>query len=210
MYCVSGLSGQRPDNFLVIRYSPNSQSPWRQDANMRNGDVVEVVGESGAFYRVRFQNRFEGWSAKRYLVRCNNNAPPSPGGPARAIPIEFHGVWRIAANTQQPQCRRQDWDNERSDNMIQVTGREVRYYESACSPATMRHVESNSFEATMSCSGEGMAWTATDHYSVQKMGGRKLLVIVNIRRTASRDETGKVYPDDNLDKVVTSIAEECR
>ena len=66
-YCVSGLSSQGQYNFLVIRFAPNLRSPWRQDVQLRNGDCVQVLVEQGEFYRVRYQNRYEGWSAKIYL-----------------------------------------------------------------------------------------------------------------------------------------------
>lgn len=203
LYCVGGLSDVGPDNFLVIRYSPSMQSPWRQDANLRNGDRVEVTGESGVFYRVRFQNRYEGWSAKRYIAPCRIERRAQPS--FQAIPASFHGVWLISPG-QNSQCR-PDVD---SDNVLKISARAMEYYESSCAPKTMRHASPDSFEAAMSCSGEGMTWDTMDHYSLHTIGGRRHLVIVNIRRTAARDETGKPAEERDLDKVVTSVAVECR
>ena len=210
-YCVSGLSAVGPDNFLVMRFSPSMQSPWRQDANLRNGDMVEVIGESGPFYRVRFQNQYEGWSAKRYLSPCNGQRRAQPS--MQNIPAAFHGVWDLSDGSA-AQCRRADIA-EGGENFVTISARDVRYYESMCAPKSMRHVSPTAFEATMACSGEGSTWDATDHYSVHSVSGRRHLVIVNLRRTAPRDDTGriepgKIEPGQNLDQVMTSLGVECR
>jgi len=69
-YCVSGLSNQAPDNYIVLRNAPNKKSTWSNTINFKNGDTVEVIGDDGDYYKVRAQNGEIGWSAKAYIFPC--------------------------------------------------------------------------------------------------------------------------------------------
>ncbi len=69
-YCVSGLSNQAPDNYIVLRNAPNKKSTWSNTISFKNGDMVDVIAEDGDYYKVRAQNGEIGWSAKAYIFPC--------------------------------------------------------------------------------------------------------------------------------------------
>ena len=72
-YCVSGLSDQAPNNYLVLRNAPNKKSTKSNSINFKNGDNLEILGDDGDYYKVRAQNGEIGWSAKTYIFPCPNH-----------------------------------------------------------------------------------------------------------------------------------------
>ena len=79
-YCVSGLSNQAPDNYIVLRNAPNKKSTWSNTINFKNGDTVEVIGDDGDYYKVRAQNGEIGWSAKAYIFPCSQSSTTQQAG----------------------------------------------------------------------------------------------------------------------------------
>ena len=73
IFCVTGLSNQPPDNFLVLRNQPNRSSKWSQTITFKNGDRVEVLGTEGDFYKVRAGNGEIGYSGKAFILPCDKS-----------------------------------------------------------------------------------------------------------------------------------------
>lgn len=63
-FCVAGLS-DGPSGILLVRSSPsqNASSLF----HLVNGDCVEIVGERGDYYAIRYRG-LSGWVARRYVV----------------------------------------------------------------------------------------------------------------------------------------------
>jgi len=76
IYCVTGLSNQPPDNFLVLRNQPSRSSKWSQTITFKNGDRVEVLGTEGDFYKVRAGNGEMGYSGKAFILPCETKNMP--------------------------------------------------------------------------------------------------------------------------------------
>ena len=76
VYCVTGLSNQPPDNFLVLRNQPSRSSKWSQTITFKNGDRVEVLGTEGDFYKVRASNGEMGYSGKAFILPCETKNTP--------------------------------------------------------------------------------------------------------------------------------------
>ena len=94
IYCVTGLSNQPPDNFLVLRSQPSRSSKWSQTINFKNGDRLEVLGAEGDFYMVRASNGEMGYSGKAYILPCETKntpqtvqAAPQPQAATQIAPI---------------------------------------------------------------------------------------------------------------------------
>jgi len=90
IYCVTGLSNQPPDNFLVLRNQPNRNSKWSQTINFKNGDRVEVLGTEGDFYMVRASNGEMGYSGKAYILPCETKNTPQS---VQAVTQPMPAVW---------------------------------------------------------------------------------------------------------------------
>ncbi|NDH67542.1 MAG: SH3 domain-containing protein [Gammaproteobacteria bacterium] len=73
IFCVTGLSNQPPDNFLVLRNQPSRSSKWSQTITFKNGDRVEVLGTEGDFYKVRAGNGEIGYSGKAFILPCDKS-----------------------------------------------------------------------------------------------------------------------------------------
>ena len=73
IFCVTGLSNQPPDNFLVLRNQPSRSSKWSQTITFKNGDRVEVLATEGDFYKVRASNGEIGYSGKAFILPCDKS-----------------------------------------------------------------------------------------------------------------------------------------
>lgn len=125
------------------------------------------------------------------------------------IPHEFTGIWSIATATDS-QCRRSDWQNSRKDGMISVAARSIDYWETSCKISNVKESYDSTVEVGLACSGEGTTWRSDEIWHVQKVGLRKQLISVSLRRFDERDETGNQFKNKEKHEISVSVFLECK
>ena len=125
------------------------------------------------------------------------------------MPPEFAGIWSIATETDN-QCWRSDWQNSRKDGMISVAARSIDYWETSCKISNVNESSDSTVEVGLACSGEGTTWRSDEIWHVQKVGLRKQLISVSLRRSDERDESGKPFKNKEKHEISVSVFLECK
>ena len=105
---------------------------------------------------------------------------------AQTLPERFHGVWLVEEGEPRA-CKRTDWRSEaHQDTHINVSAKQIEYYESRCRVTAMRTSQggdpkSRPVVLTLACSGEGMTWRETGIWQVQRIRGHMMLITVSTR-----------------------------
>jgi hypothetical protein len=107
------------------------------------------------------------------------------------IPREFIGIWAIATATEN-QCKKSDWDNSRSDGMISIAGRSIDYWETRCTIASIKELYNSTVGVSLVCGGEGTTWRSDEVWHVQKVGVRKQLISISLRRSDVQKEKQRI------------------
>lgn len=180
-YCVSGLSNQPPDNYIVLRNAPNRKSTWSNTITFKNGDSVEVIGAEGDYYRVRAQNGEIGWSAKAYLFPCGQPAPTQQNAQQNGIPQVLLGDYLSLPENSSPVCKIKDTDAiETLERFMKVEPKLYSRYEMGCTPARITNNHPY-YTFKMQCSGEGENWNEDHHWVLSKILDRNVLMVTTAR-----------------------------
>lgn len=124
-----------------------------------------------------------GDTMRRHLMLaglCTAFVSLAQAGFAQALPERFRGVWKYAEK-EPDSCKQTDWKSAaHTDGHINVTPRQIVYYESTCRYASIQTARSNDANAavrvTLSCKGEGETWRSVQVWQVRKIGGRSMLI----------------------------------
>ena len=133
-------------------------------------------------------------------------------GAAQLLPSEFVGVWMVG-DSGRNECTKADWNDRKSDRLMNVSPRSIEYWESGCDIVGVATQNQQSPEAvtsklSLSCSGEGTSWRSIQLWHTRLMGARKLLVQAEIKRWDERDDNGKrIRPTGEL---YVDVAVECK
>ena len=180
-YCVSGLSNQPPDNYIVLRNAPNKKSTWSNTVSFKNGDMVEILGVEGDYYKVRAQNGEIGWSARAYILPCGQSAPMQQASQPNAIPQALLGDWMSLPETNAPVCKIKDSEVlENLERFMKVQPKLYSRYEMGCTPVKVTN--SHPFYTfKMQCGGEGETWNEEHNWVLTKILDRDVLVVTAAR-----------------------------
>ena len=118
------------------------------------------------------------------------------------------GIWTLATDTDN-QCKKGDWENDRTDGMMSVTARSIEYWESSCEIIKATKSGNSTVSVDLACGGEGMTWSSKEILYVQKVHLRKQLVSVSLSVSDERDEAGKRSKLSGKHKISVSIYLEC-
>jgi len=132
----------------------------------------------------------------------------SSQAPAANLPREFTGVW-TAAMEGENQCRRSDWNGDRTDRLISVSPSQIEYWETSCKVDGVRSLDDGAAEVDLSCRGEGETWRSKEIFHMQKIGSRRQLVSVSLRRFDERDHARKPIRNRAPQKMYVIIYLEC-
>jgi hypothetical protein len=121
--------------------------------------------------------------------------------PGDALPSEFVGVW-IGADTENNQCKTEDWERHQNDTMINIQDRVIEHWESGCKVVSYKRSkypaqEFQNIEVSLECGGEGMTWRSREVWQTRKIDQRRALITAEIETTDLRDDFGKEMPADD-------------
>jgi hypothetical protein len=129
------------------------------------------------------------------------------------VPPAFTSVW-LYSGVSDSQCSNADWARRSNDALVNVTPKSVEFWETSCNVLSFRILKSQSApggtaETTLACRGEGMTWRTREIWSLQKLGSRRVLAMVQLQRSGERNETQK--PSTTLqDNVHVAMYLECK
>ena len=128
---------------------------------------------------------------------------------AATLPPEFTGVWTAAMEAEN-QCRRSDWNGDRTDRLISVSPSQIQYWETSCKVDVVRKLDDGAAEVDLFCSGEGETWRSKELFHVQKIGSSRQLVSVSLKRFDERDQARRPIKNRAPQKMYVIIYLECK
>lgn len=131
------------------------------------------------------------------------------GAISAELPPQFRGVWTLAGETN-AECKKSDWDSDRSDGMMSVAPNAVEYWESSCNVQDVKKSDESTYEVGLACGGEGTSWRSKEVWYVEKIASRRQLVTVSLDRFDERDDAGKRIRTFGRHKIFVSVHVECR
>jgi ABC transporter substrate binding protein len=108
---------------------------------------------------------------------------------ANLLPFDFRGVWigaNFGDNLDDNLCRKTDWSEHRTDRLINITAGSIEMWESGCDILTVETGRSSlpgrrTIQIESACGGEGMTWRSRDVLEVQRVQGRRALMMTHVR-----------------------------
>lgn len=132
---------------------------------------------------------------------------------ADAAPVEFpaelRGVWTLLEGSS-GECKKSDWEVNRTDAMLSVARGAVEYWESSCKLSNLRKSDGLNYELVLACGGEGQSWRSREVWRFVNAGTRKLLVSVLLSRFDERDDSGKALRNPEKPRVTVGVYAECK
>jgi hypothetical protein len=111
------------------------------------------------------------------------------------LPADFQGVW-LFANEENSKCTNPDFEKRENDELIRISSSSVEEWESGGHVLSVHKVpigpeNRRTVVLNLARSGEGMSWTTKEIWHVEKIDGRKVLVMTTLKSFDSRDDNGK-------------------
>lgn len=97
-------------------------------------------------------------------------------------------------------CRAADWDKHENDGLMRITARSLEELEGRCDITSVKGVQNSdnrTIDVNAACAGEGMTARSRQIWHTQTVLGRKMLVLVRVSTTDSRDDSGKRVASDD-------------
>jgi hypothetical protein len=139
-----------------------------------------------------------------------------PAPSANVLPFEFTGVWigaDFGSEVSNNLCTRRDWEARRNDRLMNITSTSIEMWESGCDILSVQTGSSlpgrRTIQIESACGGEGMTWRSRDVLEVQRLQGRKVLIMTHLRTSNLRDDVGKRLPVDESAHPVMTLYWEC-
>lgn len=98
---------------------------------------------------------------------------PAAAKPA-PFPAEFRGVWGANVETGET-CRVRDFEERNSDALMQVTARQMEFWESRCDVTSLTRKD-DTINVKMTCYGEGETWQDSNVMTIKPIAGRTYLL----------------------------------
>jgi hypothetical protein len=101
---------------------------------------------------------------------------PAGAAPAPAsFPPAFQGVWNGNVETGET-CRARNFEERTSDALMQITARQMNFWESACDITSLTRKD-DVITVKSTCHGEGDTWQDTRVMKIQKIAGKTYLLM---------------------------------
>ena len=172
-----------------------------------NGQAPQIGADCGV--RGYYSDRLE------FTLLTSGYRTPAPS--ANLLPFDFTGVWigaNFGENSDDNLCTKRDWSDRRTDRMINITASSIEMWESGCDILFVETGRSSlpgrrTIQIESACGGEGMTWRSRDTLDVQRLQGRRALMLTHLRTSNLRNDLGKRLPADESAHPAISLYWEC-
>ena len=161
--------------------------------------------------------RVRGYYSDRLEFTLLTSGYRTPAPSANVLPFDFTGVWigaNFGENSDDSLCTKRDWSDRRTDRMINITASSIEMWEGGCDILSVETGGSSlpgrrTIQIESACGGEGMTWRSRDTLDVQRLQGRRALMLTHLRTSNLRDDLGKRLPVDESAHPAISLYWEC-
>ena len=172
---------------------------------------------NGQAPRVGADCRVRGYYPDRLEFKLLTSGYRTPAPSTNLLPFDFTGVWIGENFGETPDgnlCTKSDWSYRRSDRLINITATSIEMGESGCDILSVEPARSSlpgrkTIQIYSACAGEGRTWRSRDILDVQRLQGRKALMMTHVRTSDLRDDLGRRLPSDEFAHPSVSLYWEC-
>ena len=93
--------------------------------------------------------------------------------------------------------------------MISVAAHSIDYWETRCKISNINELYDSTVEVGLACSGEGATWGSDQIWHVHKVGLRKQLISISLRKFNERDDSGNQLKDKEKKEISVNIYLQC-